>query len=58
MDGSAGLKTAAELVYPHAKIQRCWAHKLRNVSNTCKKVTVVPLARILRKIFNGNESFN
>lgn len=36
MDGSAGLKAACELVYPQAKIQRCWAHKLRNVSNYCK----------------------
>lgn len=36
MDGSAGLKTACELIYPKAKIQRCWAHKLRNVSNYCK----------------------
>ena len=37
MDGSAGLKAASEIVYPHAKIQRCWAHKLRNVSNYCRK---------------------
>lgn len=36
MDGSAGLKAACELIYPQAKIQRCWAHKLRNVSNYCK----------------------
>lgn len=36
MDGSAGLKAACELVYPRARIQRCWAHKLRNVSNYCK----------------------
>lgn len=36
MDGSAGLKAASELVYPGAKIQRCWVHKLRNVSIYCK----------------------
>lgn len=36
MDGSAGLKAACELVFPQAKIQRCWVHKLRNVSNYCK----------------------
>lgn len=36
MDGSAGLKAACELIYPRARIQRCWAHKLRNVSNYCK----------------------
>jgi len=37
MDGSAGLRAAAELVYPEAKIQRCWVHKLRNVANACPK---------------------
>ena len=36
MDGSAGLKAACELIYPRARIQRCWAHKLRNVSNYSK----------------------
>jgi putative transposase len=37
MDGSAGLRAAAELVYPEARIQRCWVHKLRNVANACPK---------------------
>jgi transposase-like protein len=37
MDGSAGLRAAAELVYPEAKIQRCWVHKLRNVAHLCPK---------------------
>ena len=36
MDGSAGLKAACELIYPEARIQRCWVHKLRNVSTYCK----------------------
>jgi putative transposase len=37
MDGSTGLKAAAEVVYPQAKIQRCWVHKLRNVANLCPR---------------------
>ena len=37
MDGAAGLKAACELVYPHVRIQRCWAHKLRNVAGYCRK---------------------
>ena len=37
MDGAAGLRAAAELVYPEAQIQRCWVHKLRNVANACPK---------------------
>ena len=37
MDGAAGLRAAAELVYPEAKIQRCWVHQLRNVATRCPK---------------------
>jgi len=37
MDGAAGLRAAAELVYPEATIQRCWVHKLRNVATVCPK---------------------
>lgn len=53
MDGSAGLKTAAELVYPHAKIQRCWAHKLRNVANYCKKTYEEDLIDQARRIYKA-----
>ena len=53
MDGSAGLKAAAELVYPHAKIQRCWAHKLRNVANCCKKTYEEDLIDQARRIYQA-----
>jgi len=36
-DGSKGLHSALGIVYPHIPLQRCWAHKLRNVSNYLKK---------------------
>jgi putative transposase len=32
-DGCPGLHQALETVYPYVPRQRCWAHKLRNVSN-------------------------
>ena len=51
MDGSAGLRVAAELVYPEAKIQRCWVHKLRNVSNYCRKKYEKDLIAGARKIY-------
>jgi len=54
MDGSAGLKAAAELVYPNAKIQRCWAHKLRNVSNYCKKAYEEDLIDQARAIYQAS----
>jgi putative transposase len=31
-DGSTGLHAAVSLVYPQARVQRCWAHKLRNIA--------------------------
>ena len=36
-DGNAGLENAVDTVYAQVKRQRCWAHKLRNVSNYLKK---------------------
>jgi putative transposase len=30
-DGCAGLAAAIETVYPNAKHQRCWVHKMRNI---------------------------
>jgi transposase-like protein len=32
-DGCAGMHRALDTVYPYIPRQRCWAHKLRNVSN-------------------------
>ncbi len=35
-DGGQGLIHALQAVYPRLPLQRCWAHKLRNVANTLK----------------------
>jgi len=51
MDGAAGLKAASDFVYPNAKIQRCWAHKLRNVSGYCKKKYEEDCLKDARKIY-------
>ena len=51
MDGSAGLKAACELIYPSAKIQRCWVHKLRNVSNYCKAKHEEACVKEAKKIY-------
>ena len=37
IDGSKGLRSALRLVYPLVPVQRCWAHKGRNVSNYLPK---------------------
>jgi putative transposase len=36
-DGAPGIKAALQLVYPYAKQQRCWVHKLRNLLNQVRK---------------------
>jgi putative transposase len=36
-DGAKGLLAALALVYPGVEIQRCWAHKTRNVLNYVRK---------------------
>jgi transposase-like protein len=36
-DGGGGLRAALPIVYPGMRIQRCWAHKTRNVLDKVKK---------------------
>jgi transposase-like protein len=37
IDGNKGLRNALDVVYPYVKVQRCWAHKMRNVMNRIPK---------------------
>ncbi len=37
IDGSKGLRSALRLIWPLVPVQRCWAHKGRNVSNYLPK---------------------
>ncbi|MGH9404498.1 MAG: transposase [Terriglobia bacterium] len=36
-DGREGLAAAIETVYPHARHQRCWVHKMRNILEHVRK---------------------
>jgi putative transposase len=53
IDGSGGLKSALQIVYPHVPIQRCWAHKLRNVSNYLKKLYQEDCINDARRIYRA-----
>ena len=53
IDGSGGLKSALSIAYPHVPIQRCWAHKLRNVSNYLKKTHQDECMKGARKIYKA-----
>ncbi len=37
IDGNKGLYSAVQFVYPNVEIQRCWAHKMRNIANKCPR---------------------
>ena len=52
VDGNKGAYNAINLVYPFAKIQRCWAHKLRNVSNYLNKKVQASCINQARNIYN------
>ena len=52
-DGSAGLRAALRIVYPHAAIQRCWVHKMRNVSNYLKAAHHDDCIKGARKIYKA-----
>jgi putative transposase len=52
-DGSTGLRSALSIVYPYATIQRCWVHKLRNVSNYLKKIYHDDCIKGARRIYNA-----
>ena len=53
-DGSKGFINALDLIYPHAKHQRCWVHKLRNCTKHLKKSDTGAFKSDARKIYNAS----
>src|SRR5918912_569805 len=49
-DGGTGLQQALEIVYPKILLQRCWAHKTRNVLDKVKKKDQPAVKRALNRI--------
>jgi len=50
VDGGKGLMSALPLVYPRIPVQRCWAHKVRNVLNYVRKGDYETVKHDLRAI--------
>ena len=50
-DGSKGFISAIEVVYPHAKHQRCWVHKLRNATKYLRKADLDPFKADARTVY-------
>jgi transposase-like protein len=53
VDGGAGLLAALPAAFPQIPVQRCWAHKIRNVLNKVRKADQPKVKRALHKIMNA-----
>ena len=56
VDGGAGLLAALPTVFPGTAVQRCWAHKIRNVLDKVKKADQPAVKRALHKIMNASNA--
>jgi len=56
-DGGCGLLAALPLVYPRLPVQRCWAHKVRNVLDKVREADKPAIRRELRKIYRAPSSW-
>lgn len=58
IDGSKGLRSALQLVYPLVPVQRCWAHKGRNVANYIPKKRQKECTDELVTIYDAKNRYN
>ena len=49
-DGGTGLHAALQIVYPKIVLQRCWAHKTRNVLDKVKKKDQLMVKKALNRV--------
>ena len=53
VDGGTGLLAALPTVFPDLPVQRCWAHKIRNVLDKVRKADQPAVKRSLHKVMNA-----
>jgi transposase-like protein len=53
VDGGSGLLAALPTVFPGIPVQRCWAHKIRNILDKIKKADQPAAKRALHKVMNA-----
>ena len=53
VDGGSGLLAALPIVYPGIAVQRCWAHKIRNVLDKVRKPDRQRVKQDLHRIMNA-----
>ncbi|MBY8883186.1 IS256 family transposase [Actinacidiphila acidipaludis] len=54
-DGAMGLWRALAEVFPAARHQRCWVHKVRNVSNALPKSAQPSATKAMQEIYNAED---
>lgn len=54
VDGGGGLLRALATVYSNVPLQRCWAHKARNLTDKVRRDDRASLKRGLRKIYDAS----
>jgi transposase-like protein len=54
VDGGAGLLAALPTAFPGIPVQRCWAHKIRNVLNKARKDDQTAIKADLHRIMNAS----
>ena len=54
VDGGKGLLAALPIALPAIPVQRCWAHKIRNVLDKIRKADQPAVKRALHKIMNAD----
>jgi putative transposase len=54
VDGGAGLLAALPTAFPDIPVQRCWAHKIRNVLNKVRKPDQAAVKADLHRIMNAS----
>jgi len=53
IDGCAGLRAALDMVYPTVAVQRCWAHKMRNLTDKVRVGDHQQVKRDLQKVYRA-----
>jgi len=55
VDGGSGLLAALPTAFPGIPVQRCWAHKIRNVLNKVRKPDQTTIKADLHRIMNARD---
>jgi transposase-like protein len=55
-DGCAGLAAAIETIYPRARHQRCWVHKMRNLRDGVRRRDQAQVKRDAQRIYLASDA--